>query len=485
MAEQGRAVPVLLRTGARKEGVVVPNPAEGRDRMSKNDATTPQQNRMRLSRRARIAAGLVAEAGSAVPMIRDRVTGYAVSARATAVAGASASRRMRLPFGVVFAGLLGAAYALAGGAPASADAIRDQQWYLSALGVPAVHASSQGNGVTVALLDTGVDPNQPDLAGSVVEGFDAQTNSGNGQQDTDGHGTGMAAIVAGHGHGPGNGAGVLGIAPRAKIMPIRLSSGRPGDPFAADVVARAIDGAVQRGAKVISASIGTFPSESVRQAVLRALDRDVVFVAAVGNIRNGLEVIEAPALFPGVLGICGTDRSGNHASFSPAGEGLSRPAFCAPAVDGVSANPGGGYSTGRSGTSMSAAIAAGAAALIRSKYPSMPAYEVAHRLTASAIDKGDPGVDKLYGHGLLNLDAALNGTITPTTSPTPWIKRSASPSTAASPSPSAGDSAAGDGDGAEKGLSAGTVAAGFGVAVLLLAAVAFPFVMRRRRTAGP
>ena len=79
---------------------------------------------------------------------------------------------------------------------------------------------------------------------------------------------------------------------------------------------------------------------------------------------------------------------------------------------------------------MACAIVVGAVALIRSKYPKMPAYEVVHRLTATAIDRGAPGRDDLYGYGLLNLGAALNADVPPTPSPTPWIKHSASPSAA-------------------------------------------------------
>ena len=301
------------------------------------------------------------------------------------------SAGLRRAVGILAALLLAAGSTLAIGSPAVADAARSQQWYLSALGIPAAQAISQGEGVTVAVIDTGVTANQPDIAGSVLDGFDTTPGStGNGQQDTNGHGTQMAAIIAGHGHGPGNADGVLGVAPRAKILPIKLDEQHNAFALASQVVAAGIDAAVARGAKVINASFAAPLDETVHQAVLRALDHDVVFVAGGGNTGQVTDAlgtrdkeIVAPAFFTGVLAICGTDRNGNHADVSipaPPG-GFVQFAVCAPAVDAVAAQPNGTYVI-REGTSISSAIVAGVAALIRAKYPTMPAYEVANHRNA-------------------------------------------------------------------------------------------------------
>ena len=110
--------------------------------------------------------------------------------------------------------------------PAAADSIRDREWHLNYLNVTAAQVQSQGDGVVVAVVDTGVNGNHPDLAGNVLPGVDVSgAGAPNGQQDTDGHGTAMASLIAGHGHGTGNGDGVLGIAPQAKIFPVRDALG--------------------------------------------------------------------------------------------------------------------------------------------------------------------------------------------------------------------------------------------------------------------
>ena len=396
------------------------------------------------------------------------------------------SAGLRRAMGILAALLLAAGSTLAIGSPAVADAARSQQWYLSALGIPAAQAISQGEGVTVAVIDTGVTANQPDIAGSVLDGFDTTPGStGNGQQDTNGHGTQMAAIIAGHGHGPGNADGVLGVAPRAKILPIKLDEQHNAFALASQVVAAGIDAAVARGAKVINASFAAPLDETVHQAVLRALDHDVVFVAGGGNTGQVTDAlgtrdkeIVAPAFFTGVLAICGTDRNGNHADVSipaPPG-GFVQFAVCAPAVDAVAAQPNGTYVI-REGTSISSAIVAGVAALIRAKYPTMPAYEVANRIIATATPKGDP---RLYGHGIVNPVAALTAQVPPAASPSPWLSHSPTPPAATTPASGNQPPAAAPG---KSGAAWPAVVAVAAVVVVLLGAGLWIAVQRRRRRA--
>jgi subtilisin family serine protease len=215
----------------------------------------------------------------------------------------------------------------------------------------------------------------------------------------------MAALIAGHGHGPGQADGALGIAPKAKILPLRstlsdhkLSSGaRDAD---------AITEAVRRHADVISMSFGANRDIRLQQAIEQAIDADIVLVASSGNHPDDV-FLQYPAKYPGVIAVGATGRNGKVAPVTVTGPEM---ALVAPGVDIVSASKTGGYREA-TGTSDATAIVAGAAALIRAKYPNLSAAEVAHRLTATATDKGAPGRDKEYGYGELNLVAALSADV--------------------------------------------------------------------------
>src|SRR5690554_338269 len=142
-----------------------------------------------------------------------------------------------------------------GAAPpvAWADQVRQAQWYLRFLEIDRVHKITQGEGVTVAVIDTGVDADHPDLAGAVRPGADfaiRKATPPDGRVDKDGHGTAMAGLIAGRGRG---GQGILGIAPKATILPIRDAD------FLDSHTAwthNAIKWAVDHGADVISMSFG-------------------------------------------------------------------------------------------------------------------------------------------------------------------------------------------------------------------------------------
>ncbi|MGC9671128.1 type VII secretion-associated serine protease mycosin [Planosporangium sp. 12N6] len=295
--------------------------------------------------------------------------------------------------------------ALAAAPPAVADSFRDRQWHLSVLNVAQAHQMTMGDGVVVAVVDSGVKADHPDLAGNVLPGVDLTGVDTKGQQDTSGHGTAMAGLIAGHGHGPDNADGAIGIAPHAKILPIREHRDLLGTTGG---VAAGIDAAVKGGAKVVSVSLAVAPNDALKQAVQTALAADVVVVAGVGN-RPKDSFVGYPAAYPGVVAVGATDKDGNLAPVSMTGREVM---LTAPGVDIVSTDGIGGYRIG-TGTSDSTAIVAGAAALIRAKYPTLPATEVVHRLTATATDKGTPGRDPQYGYGVLNLVAALTADVKP------------------------------------------------------------------------
>jgi type VII secretion-associated serine protease mycosin len=300
-------------------------------------------------------------------------------------------------------------------ARAEADAARNAEWHLGSLDIAHVQQISQGEGVTIAVIDTGVNGNHPDLTGTVLAGTDLVLgHADHGWEDTDGHGTAMASLIAAHGHG--DDAGVLGIAPKAKILPIRVMAG--GDHGTADIDAVGIDAAVKSGARVISISISDAESPAMSEAVARAQKADVVVVAAVGNAPENLHGVTFPARYDGVVAVGAVDRGGNHAEFSLTGRQLM---ISAPGVDIESAGVSNGYLVG-TGTSASTAITAGVVALIRAKFPTLPATEVIHRLTATATDKGPKGRDDEYGYGIVNPYAALTAEVpplAPSRSPTP------------------------------------------------------------------
>jgi type VII secretion-associated serine protease mycosin len=349
--------------------------------------------------------------------------------------------------------------------PAAADSIRDRQWHLTYLNVAAAHALSQGEGVTVAVVDSGVNGNHPDLVGNVLPGVNVTgVGESNGMEDIQGHGTGMAGLIAAQGHG--NGDGALGIAPRAKIFPVRDEQDKGPTP---DSVVAGVNAAVKSGAKVISISQGGSDVLALRNAIESALAADAVVVAAMGN-RPKQMLADFPARYEGVVAVGAIDQSGNVAGVSVTGSTM---VLSAPGTRIVSTDKT-AYRIG-DGTSDSTAIVAGAAALVRSKYPNLSAKEVVHRLTATATDKGPPGRDPQYGYGVVNLVGALTAAVPPLTP-------SATPSRPADPTkPAAGaTNAAGSGQKNNAGENSGTVIAIAAIAVLVTVGLVGWVLLRRR-----
>jgi type VII secretion-associated serine protease mycosin len=358
--------------------------------------------------------------------------------------------------------LVAAATCLVPVTPAHADALRDSQWYLRYLKVAQAQQISQGEGVTVAVLDTGVSPH-PDLDGNLLPGGDVTVNGTNGQEDLVGHGTAMAGLIAAHGRGAN---GILGMAPKAKILPVlngveieNLSQYVPGG----------FQWAVQHGAKVICAAFGTRDSPALHREIQAALDADVVVVAAAGNHPDD-QTVTYPGAYPGVLTAAGVDSNGNHADVSVAGPQV---VLSAPAVEVISTGLRSGTFRG-TGTSSATAILAGAAALVRAKYPRLSAAEVVHRLTATADDKGAPGRDPEYGYGVVNLVAALTADVPPLPASG---SASASPGVTGSTSSAATKRAAPE----TKTNPALFIAIGLGL-LLVAAAGAATYLIRRART---
>ncbi|MEU4474739.1 S8 family serine peptidase [Micromonospora sp. NPDC023888] len=342
--------------------------------------------------------------------------------------------------------------------PGEIERIRSDQWHLEYLKAFDAQRISRGAGVTVAVPDTGVQPH-PDLHRNLLSGADIiDDGNGNGQNDQNSHGTGMAGLIAAHGQGGTLGA--LGIAPEAHILPIRDTPvDGQGEP---DKLAAGISFAIRNGADIISISSVGGAGIPLQQSIKTALAADVVVVASAGNHPQDAAV-GYPASEDGVIAVGGIDRDGNRAAVSVTGPEID---VVAPAVDIYSTSIDGKYRKG-TGTSDATAIVAGAAALIRSKYPYLPAREVAHRLTATAIDKGAPGRDDEYGYGVIDLVAALTADVPPLGFESVGASAGAGPTTAGA---QPGD----DEDGATaRGLAT--------LGVILAAGVGWAVVARRRR----
>ena len=277
-----------------------------------------------------------------------------------------------------------------------------QQPYLSRIGAPtAWDVANTGAATVVAVLDTGVDRDHPDLAPNLVAGSDI-VNGDTDPSDDDGHGTAVAGVV---GAATGNGGGIAGVAWNAKVMPVKVL-GADGTGVDADI-ASGITWATDHGADIINLSLGGPGSSTVlEQAVDYAFDHDVLVVAAAGN--EATAEPSFPAAIPGVVAVTATDAQGRFAWFSNHGPWIT---LAAPGINVVTTTPAPGpaMATGmRTGTSFSSPIVAGVAALLRERHPAWAWDKVAYELVRTAHDAGPAGVDDAYGFGLVDAAAALD-----------------------------------------------------------------------------
>ncbi|GLW12908.1 hypothetical protein Misp01_80360 [Microtetraspora sp. NBRC 13810] len=303
-----------------------------------------------------------------------------------------------------------------GGAAALADDVgataRARQWSLRALRVSDAWRRSRGEGVLVAVLDTGVNPRHPDLAGTVTQGPDL-TGGRSGIRHWGHHGTSMASIVAGRGHGRNRLSGVLGVAPAAEILSVRVTL-ENDDPLrevrrrGTDALARGIRYAADHGADVISMSLGGGSgawegSAAEEEAVQYALDAGAVLVASAGNDGDTANRKNFPAAYPGVIAVGAVDDRFQVAPFSNRQSYLS---VVAPGTQIVSADGGRSYVLG-DGTSSAAAMVAGIAALIRAEYPDLSPLQVRRAIERGTVRRPASGHDPGYGHGVVNAVLAL------------------------------------------------------------------------------
>lgn len=303
-------------------------------------------------------------------------------------------------------------------APASADAVRDGEYWLDEYGIRAAWSTTQGAGVTIAVIDTGIDGTVAELQGAVVGGADfSGLGSANGQTPVGStgsdHGTMVASLAAGRGTGGNN--GVIGSAPAASLLSASIGFGE-GALSSDEQIAAAVRWSVDNGADIINMSLTRntidWP-ESWDDAFLYAAEHDVLVVAAAGNRGSGTTQVGAPATMPGVLTVAGVDASGE-ASFDASSQGITI-AVAAPSENLVGVVPGGGH-VRWNGTSGAAPIVSGIAALVMAAHPELDVANVINRIVATARDAGAPGPDPIYGFGLVDAAAAVTASVPTVTS---------------------------------------------------------------------
>lgn len=278
-------------------------------------------------------------------------------------------------------------------------------WAQSRLGFQRVWPLTQGAGVTVAVVDSGVDPH-PQLAGAVADGGDLYLGSGTALTDAAVHGTLVAGIIAAR---PAAGVGFAGVAPQAQIFAVKVAEGECLT--SADAIAAGIEAAIRHGASVVNVSITSeTDSPALRQAVLDAQAHSVVVVAASGNDAASGNPTEYPAALPGVLAVAAVDADGKATAFSGSGEQI---AVAAPG-DAITA-PGAradrfGIIAGAAGTSFAAPYVAGVAALVRAAHPDLSASQVVRRIEATA-DRSGAAPDPRLGWGVVDPYAAVTAVL--------------------------------------------------------------------------
>ncbi|MEU0917603.1 S8 family serine peptidase [Streptomyces cyaneofuscatus] len=284
--------------------------------------------------------------------------------------------------------------------PAAAADVQSKQWYLGALQAEEMWKTSTGEGIKVAVIDTGVNPNTPSLKGQVLKGFDATGVAGDENDDYSGHGTDMAELIA----GTGAGGGIKGLAPGAKIIPMRISNTefQNENSVKAGDSEDAIEAAIDSDAQIISMSFGSdFTSVRERAAVKLAQQKGKIFFAAVGNNAKEGNREQYPAAYPEVVGVAAADRKGKVAEYSQNGgivdiaaPGQEIPGWCNTSFQS--------YCDGDGGTSAATAIASASAALVWSAHPDWTANQVLNVLFDTAGRDWEKGtLSKYLGHGLI------------------------------------------------------------------------------------
>jgi membrane-anchored mycosin MYCP len=373
-------------------------------------------------------------------------------------------RELAVVAALLIGGLSPAAEVSAAPACASAPAHSSSavSWPQQRLDYARVWPLTQGQHATVAVVDSGVDGRQRQLAGRVEDGVDVLHGTGNADTDCVGHGTFVAGIVAA---APVSGVGFAGVAPAATILPIRQTD--VDENGTADGLASGLRAAVDGGASIVNVSVVSRTlTPALTQAVVYAEQHDVLVVAAAANDAQLGNPISYPAASPTVLAVAAVGQNDQRSGFSEVGHFV---ALAAPGTDVVSVGPAGPGQLVGSGTSYAAPFVSGVAALVRAYHPDLTAAQVRHRLEVTADHPPVALPDPQVGWGVIDPYAAVTALLpeeheSSDVRPLPSSARPVAQAAAASPPPT-------------RPLIVAAVCA----AIAVLAAIASEVVRRGRR----
>lgn len=285
------------------------------------------------------------------------------------------------------------------------DPYYSNAWHLPKIGAPTAWDQGTGTGVTVAILDTGVDASHPDLVGRLVSGWNA-ADRGFNTSDINGHGTRVAGVVAAN---TNNGVGVASIAWRASLMPVRVTNSSDGYAYFSDI-ASGLTWAADHGARVANISYGATPSSTISSAAQYMISKGGVVAVAAGNSGSDLGYANNPYM----ISVSATTSSDQKASWSSYGEYVD---VAAPGAGIWTTSRGGGYGSA-SGTSFASPATAAVLALIKSVNSSLAPGKVEDVLKSTAVDLGTSGTDRLYGAGRIDAAAAVSAALSTSASDT-------------------------------------------------------------------
>ncbi|WP_224283056.1 S8 family serine peptidase [Streptomyces sp. LS1784] len=389
------------------------------------------------------------------------------------------------------------------------DTIRQQQWHLEAMHASEMWKVTKGQGVTVAVIDSGFKLDHPDLEGQFLPGKDFSGSPGGVGTFADGHGTGMSSLIAGTGKGNA-GTGALGLAPGVKILPLKINTGKVESLVSTDFldqIGQAVNYAVDQDAKVINISQGigavtAFPADVAKfnGVIAAARGKGVLIFAAVGNEAEKGNPVEYPGALPGVVGVGASDRNATVTAESERGPQV---VFVAPGMDMIAAcTSSTGYCKSH-GTSDSTAMVSASAALVWSLHPDWTGNQILRVLINTAGKANDgSGRNDLIGYGAVRPRIALTDpgdpgpanvsplpadVATPSAALSPAASAPASVSAAPTPAESPTDvavappSAQPKADGASGSSITLPIVAGVVAGLVLLAGAVFAVVWRRRK----
>jgi subtilisin family serine protease len=279
-------------------------------------------------------------------------------------------------------------------------------WGLKLLGIPPLWKETQGEGIKVCVLDTGIALEHPDLQPAILEASDF-THSPSAAYDAQGHGTHVSGIIAAR----RNAHGIVGVAPQSKIIAAKVLNDE-GAGTSKDIVA-GIHWAIASGADILSMSLGSpEPDEEIHQALLLAISKGIFVITAAGNEGPDLDTVGYPAGFPEMVAVGSIDRRKRLSQFSSRGRQVD---VVAPGDEITSCYPARSYAT-LSGTSMATPFVSGVVALALAKHRKIGGktalrtqQDLIEHLGRTSVDAGLAGFDPLYGYGIVNPAKLIKG----------------------------------------------------------------------------